>query len=86
MGVIFDEPKYPVIDKAPGFLKTGKCEEESIMLVSARSSLSDLESEIVLHAVRNFSMSDYTTFAGTTALCAPFGYLVGKLLLCVQGA
>lgn len=22
MGVIFDEPKYPVIDKAPGFLKT----------------------------------------------------------------
>ena len=24
MGVIFDEPKYPVIDKAPGFLKTGE--------------------------------------------------------------
>lgn len=23
MGVIFDEPKYPVIDKAPGFWKTG---------------------------------------------------------------
>ncbi|KAK9906868.1 hypothetical protein WJX75_009403 [Coccomyxa subellipsoidea] len=22
MGVIFDEPKYPVIDKAPGFWKT----------------------------------------------------------------
>lgn len=50
MGVIFDEPKYPVIDKAPGFLKT----------------------------VGNFSMSDYTTFLGTTAVCAPFGYLVGS--------
>ena len=23
MGVIFDEPKYPVIDKAPGFWQTG---------------------------------------------------------------
>lgn len=49
MGVIFDEPKYPVIDKAPGFLKTGKCEEERIMLVSARSSLSDFRSQGVLY-------------------------------------
>ena len=25
MGIYFDEPKYPVIDKAPGFWKTGTC-------------------------------------------------------------
>jgi len=50
MGVIFDEPKYPVIDKAPGFWKT----------------------------VGNYSLSDYTTLLGATALCAPYGYYVGS--------
>ena len=28
MGVIFDEPKYPVLDKAPGFWKTGEWSPE----------------------------------------------------------
>ncbi|CAL8462245.1 g1776 [Coccomyxa elongata] len=49
MGVIFDEPKYPVIDKAPGFWQT----------------------------VGNFNLTDYAVFAGTAAICGPFGYYVG---------
>ena len=30
------------------------------------------------YAVGNYSLRDYGTFAGLTALCAPYGYYVGE--------
>ena len=49
MGVIFTEPKYPVVNKAPAFWET----------------------------VSNFNARDVGTIAGTTALSAPVGHLIG---------
>ena len=37
-----------------------------------------LRTDSLCIAVGNFSISDYTTFLTTTAVCAPFGYLVGE--------
>ena len=49
MGVIFDEPKYPVIDKAPGFLKTGNREAKHHDYCVGTVAFPELNTECVVH-------------------------------------
>ena len=76
MGVFFDEPGYPVIDKAPRFWKTGDlCGTWATAVVAVKRTYSDLDGR---SAVGNFSWKDWATFAGTGAVCYPFGWAVGQ--------
>ena len=80
-------PKYPVIDKAPGFWKTGEWSpEKSFQQCDRRAPADEYHVHIYLyklvliqHALllqwENFSIGDYTTFAVTSGFCAPFRIL-----------
>ena len=81
MGVFFDVPPYPVIDKAPGFWKTGGA--SSLELRSALHNiclpgLARMSSNKCLPAVSHFSIQDWGIAAGSTAACYPFGWWAGK--------
>ena len=82
MGVIFDEPKYPVIDPAPGFWRTGKdpLMRDRSGLQGAPFMSSAPHNRRSVSTVGNYGLRDYGTFAGVTALCAPYGYYVGESL------
>jgi len=90
MGVIFTEPKYPVVNKAPAFWETGK---EGRRRVSSFFSLRfSLPSKSLLlrltsffsssfsppSSVSNFNPRDLGTIAGASVLSAPVGHLIGE--------
>ena len=78
MGVFFDEPGYPVIDKAPQFWKTGDLVNRLCFVLAEGLALRTDCDNVATFAVGNFNVKDWATFAGVPAVCYPFGWAVGN--------
>ena len=77
MGIFFDEPKYPVIDKAPSFWRTGT-ESSRFCFQQQQQTLANASMTAAgLCAVGNFNLTDWGVFALCTGGSLPYGWVAG---------
>lgn len=95
MGKILDEPQYPVVEKTPGFWRTGPS-SANLQHIPARvlvpadddecSRRSPLIVCICLCAVKNFNTADLGMAAAAAGFSVPIAYMAGEQVCMRDGS